>query len=49
MKVSDENIGSSINVILVLAGCIVLFSAETVSLCVVGALLMAVGLWGLIR
>ena len=49
MKVSDENVGKSISVILLLIGVVVLFSAETSSLIMVGILLVALGLWGLIR
>lgn len=46
---SASEVGKRISVILILFGCVVLFSAETISLGIVGALLMAVGLWGLIR
>ena len=49
MPASEGNAGKSISVILVLIGCVVLFSAETTSPCVAGALLVAIGLWGLIR
>jgi len=49
MKTNEASAGNGISVILVLFGCVILFSTEIVWIAVVGALLTAIGLWGLIR
>lgn len=49
MKANDASAGRSISVILLLMGVVVVFTSELLWLSIAGALLTAVGLWGLIR
>ena len=49
MKADDANAGRSISVILTLMGVVIVFTSELLWLSIAGALLMAVGIWGLVK
>lgn len=49
MKVDEEHVGNGISVILILFGCVILFTTEMVWLGIVAAWLIIIGLWGLIQ
>lgn len=49
MKVSEGRVGKSISVILIIFGVFILFNADASHLVITGILLIALGIWGLVR